>query len=404
MARMDRRAILHVDMDAFFAAVEVRDRPELAGLPVIVGGASARRGVVAAASYPARAFGIHSAMPTAEAFRRCPAAVLIPARHGVYGAVSERIMAILGQFTPLVEPMSVDEAFLDVTGCEALLGDPVTIARKIKAAIRERERLTASVGVAPNKLTAKIASDLEKPDGLTVVPDEPAAFLAPLPVRRLWGVGPKTAEALLGLGITTIGALAAFDPRRLQRLVGDHAAGLQALARGEDDRPVETGRDAKGLSREETFAEFLRDPGQIDRALLDLAEDVGQRLRADGLRARVVTLKVRDETFATVTRSRTLGEPTDLGEVLHETARALLRDKVDLGGRAIRLLGVGAEGLVPAGAGQLPLLPDRAAEKQRGAAAAVDRIRKKHGDEAVTRAQLLAAPKPPRPARRPSAG
>lgn len=397
---MHGRAILHVDMDAFFASVEIRDDPRLGGKPVIVGGPSARRGVVAAASYEARAYGIHSAMPTAEAFRRCPGAVLIPARHGRYAEVSDRIMDILGTFTPLVEPMSVDEAFLDVTGCEPLHGAPPVIARRIKDAIRDRERLTASVGVAPNKLLAKIASDLEKPDGLTVVTGEPAAFLAPLPVRRLWGVGPKTAEALLGLGITTIGGLARFHPRALARSLGDQAEWLQRLARGEDDRPVVVDHEAKGMSREETFAEFLTDPAKIDRALLELADDVASRLRASGCRARVVTLKVRDERFVTLTRSRTLPEPTDLGETLHATAAALYRDRVDLAGRAVRLLGVGAGDLTPADAGQLALLPDAGSEKRRRAAGAVDRIRHKLGDAAVTRAQLLDPDRPPRKPRR----
>ncbi len=384
------RAILHVDMDAFFAAVEIHDRPELAGRPVVVGGSPGQRGVVAAASYEARKYGLHSAMPMATALRLCPEAVVLPARGDRYAEVSGAVMEILRSFTPLVEQISVDEAFLDVTGCGALFGPPETIARSIKARVREATGLTCSVGVAPNKFLAKVASDLEKPDGLTVIPGGGgAAAIAPLPVRRIWGVGPRTEEALVALGLTTIGALAAAPEALLTRRLGSYAAELQALARGEDDRPVETGGEAKSISRETTFAEFLADPDRIDTVLLALADDVAARLREAGLVARTLQLKVRDETFATVTRALTLPESSDLGDVLHAAARRLFRERIALGGRKVRLLGVGASGLEPRDAGQLPLLVDRRMAKARKVAEAVDRIRKRHGDDAVTRAQLL---------------
>lgn len=384
------RSILHVDMDAFFASVEIHDRPELKGKPVVVGGRVEHRGVVAAASYEARTFGVHSAMPMATALRLCPQAVVLPARGDRYGEISGRIMDILKSFTPLVEQISVDEAFLDVTACGALFGPPETIARAIKARVLAATGLTCSVGVAPNKFLAKVASDLEKPDGLTVIPaGGEAAAIAPLPVRRIWGVGPRTEATLVALGLTTVGALAAAAPEPLARRLGSYAGELQALARGEDDRPVETGGEAKSISRETTFSEFLSDPDRIDGVLLALADDVAASLRADGLAARTLTLKVRDETFATVTRSVTLADPADLGEELYAAAARLYRERIDLKGRRVRLLGVGATGLTPRGLGQLALLVDRRTDKARKVAETVDRIRKKHGEGAVTRAQLL---------------
>ncbi|MEK7767332.1 MAG: DNA polymerase IV, partial [bacterium] len=347
------RAILHVDMDAFFASVEILDHPALRGKPVIVGGRPGTRGVVAAASYEARKFGVHSAMPSATAVRLCPQAVFLPPRGERYAEVSRTIMAILGSFTPALEQISVDEAFLDVTACHALFGPPEEIARTIKERVRGETGLTCSVGVAPNKFLAKVASDLEKPDGLTVIPAaRAAARLAPLPVRRIWGVGPKTAERLSGLGLRTIGEGAACPPDRLAAELGSWAGELQALARGEDDRPVETGGEAKSMSRETTFTVFLADRERIESVLLALADDVAERLRADGLTARVVTLKVRDETFKTVTREATLARPADLGETFYAETVRLFREKVSLGGRKVRLLGVGATGLAPRDAGQ----------------------------------------------------
>lgn len=385
-----QRLILHVDMDAFFAAVEILDQPQLAGQPVIVGGSAARRGVVAAASYEARKFGVHSAMPTATAMRLCPHAVLLPARGDRYEEVSEQIMAILHEFTPLVEQTSVDEAFLDVTGSTALYGPGEQIAAAIKIRIRGETSLTCSIGVAPNKFLAKLGSDFNKPDGLTVIPAETAAgFIAPLPASRIWGVGPRAVERLAALGIQTIGELARYSPQQLLAHFGQHAGGLQALARGEDSSPVVTAHDPKSISRETTFAEFLSDREQMEATLLELADDVAARLRAAGLVAYTVTLKVRDETFATITRSHTLVEPADLGETLHEIACDMLRQKVTLHGRKVRLLGIGAGGLREKSSIPPELFPDPRKAKTRRVAETVDRIREKLGPGSVVRARHL---------------
>ena len=382
-----KRAILHVDMDAFFASVEVLDDPSLKGKPVIVGGLTEHRGVVAAASYEVRKFGVRSAMPTALALRRCPDAVLIHPRHERYEEMSHKVMDILSSYTPLLEQVSVDEAFLDVTASTALFGPPERIARDIKDRIRRETGLTASVGVAPNKFLAKLASDLEKPDGLTVIPPgREAETIAPLPLSRIWGVGPKSAERLESLGFHTIGEVAACQPGRLRAAIGERwARDLQALARGEDAGEVTVSRDAKSMSRETTFAVFISDPTEIESRLLALSEDVGARLRADGLTGRTVDIKVRDETFATVTRAETLPEPTDLGEVVYAAALRLFHDKVSLGRKKVRLLGVGVSGLAPRDAGQLKLFGDPATDKRHRMAEAVDRVRKKLGDNAIQR-------------------
>lgn len=384
------RIILHVDMDAFFASVEVLDNPSLAGKPVIVGGAPAKHGVVAAASYEVRRFGVRSAMPTATALRLCPHAILLPARGDRYAEVSARIMTILRSFTPLVEPASVDEAFLDVTASAALFGDGPAIARRVKARIRAETGLACSIGVAPNRFLAKLASDLDKPDGLTVVPpDRAAEFIAPLPVGRIWGVGPRTEEHLRALGIGTIGKLASFPTGKLERRLGSSASHLQALARGEDASPIVTEQEPKSLSRETTFAVFLEKKEEAEAALLDLADDVAERLRGASLVASTVTVKVRDGDFVTVTRSRALAEATDLGEVLYATARDLLARRVSLRGRKIRLLGVAAGDLSARDAIAPQLLPDRRRERMRRAAGAVDDIRRKHGEKAVLRGRMI---------------
>ncbi len=378
------RAILHVDMDAFFAAVEALDDPSLAGLPLIVGGSPEKRGVVAAASYEARKFGVHSAMPTATALKLCPRAVLLPSRGERYAEVSDRIMKILGDFTPVVEQISVDEAFLDITGTEALFGAPVETAKAIKRRILTETGLTASVGVASNKFLAKLASDLEKPDGLTVVPDDAAGFIAPLSVRRIWGIGPRTAERLLALGIDTVGKLQSFPAKELRRHLGSWALDLQTLSRGEDTREVTPDHDTKSISRETTFAEFLGDPGEIADVLLALADDVATRLRVENFSARTLTLKVRDERFTTMTRSVTLTEPTCLGETVFAEVSRLFRE-VDLHGRKVRLLGVGASALEGPAGSQLELIPD----KRKRAAEVVDRVRGRYGPTALVRGQLL---------------
>jgi nucleotidyltransferase/DNA polymerase involved in DNA repair len=379
--------ILHVDMDAFFAAVEQRDRPELRGKPVIVGAdprGGRGRGVVSTASYEARRFGVASAMPISEAWRRCPHGVYLHPDMEKYARESARIMEILHRFTDLVEPVSIDEAFLDVTGSARAMGTGEEIAHRLKAAIREETRLTASVGIASSKLVAKVASDMRKPDGLVVVPPgEEAAFLAPLPVRRLWGVGPKMEEALAKLGVVTIGDLAALDPGRLARRLGTHGHDLQALARGEDDRDVVSeGEGAKSLGQEHTYGEDTADPGRLRATLLQLADAVAERLRAHGLRARTVTLKYRDEDFHTTTHARTLPETTDSGNVLFRVASELFAEVH--WGRKVRLLGIYASHF---GEPQLGLFDEPKAPSP--ADRVRDEVARRFGDEAITRASLL---------------
>ncbi len=387
--------ILHVDLDAFFAAVEQRDRPELRGRPVIVGGGDpTARGVVSAASYEARRFGVHSAMPLRTAHALCPRGVFLPVDGRRYQAASRAVMTILRRFTPLVEPISIDEAFLDVTGSRALFGDGPTIAARIKKAIRDEVGLTASVGVAATKLVAKVASDLRKPDGLVVVPPgEEAAFLAPLPIARLWGVGEKTAEALRELGVTTIGELAALSEDLLVRRFGAHGASLGARARGVDPDPVGGGAPAKSIGHEHTFDIDTSDPEVIERTLLAMADGVASRLRSAGLRAGTVSVKVRDSTFRTITRQRTLPVPTDLTEPIWRTALELARPEVR--GIRVRLLGVTASSLgVREQLGLFDDAPDGASARRRKATEAADTIRRRYGDRAVTRARLLGADLP----------
>jgi len=338
------RTILHVDLDAFFAAVEQRDRPELMGKPVVVGmGGTGDRGVVSAASYEARTFGVHSAMPIRTARRLCPTCIFVPVNGAAYQRASREVMAILRRFTPLVEPVSIDEAFLDVTGSRALFGDGSQIARQIKDAVRAELRLTASVGVAATKLVAKIASDLRKPDGLVVVPaGEEAAFLAPLPIARLWGVGPATAAVLSDFGVTTIGDLAAMDRAALVRRLGQHGALLVDRAHGIDADPVDDPEAAKSIGHEHTFDVDTSDPEILERTLLSMAEGVSGRLRSAGIRAATVTVKVRDTSFHTVTRQSTLPEPTDMTDPIWRAALKLARP--EMRGKRIRLLGVTASG------------------------------------------------------------
>jgi DNA polymerase IV len=381
-----RTTILHVDLDAFFAAVEQRDRPELRGLPVIVGGGGPTdRGVVSAASYEARAFGVRSAMPLRTAGALCPGGVFLPVDGRKYGAVSREVMAILRRFTPLVEPISIDEAFLDVAGSEGLFGEPEAIARAIKKTIANEVRLTASVGVASTKLVAKIASELRKPDGLVIVPPgEEADFLAPLPIWRLWGVGPQTRRALEDYGVQTIGDLAGLEPDLLVRRFGRHGAELAQRARGVDASPVGDGMEAKSVSHEHTFMVDTRDPEELERTLLALSEGVAGRLRTAGLKAATISVKVRDSHFETVTRQRTLDDPTDLTETVWRTALELARP--EMRGKTIRLLGVGAANF---GAREQLALFGTGDTRQRRAVEATDLIRRRYGPRAITRARLL---------------
>jgi DNA polymerase-4 len=393
------RVILHFDLDAFFASVEVLDDPALRGKPVIVGGGE-RRGVVSAASYEARKFGVRSAMPTATARRLCPDGVFLPVRMGRYKEASEKVFEIFRRFTPLVEPLSIDEAFLDVAGCERLFGSAEEVARRIKATVRAETGLTVSAGVAPNKFLAKIASDLDKPDGLTVVPPgKEAEFLDPLPVGKLWGVGKVTERELHRRGIRTIGDLRRIPGETLAREFGANGAHLHRLSRGIDDRPVETEHEAKSVGHEDTYDHDLRERGAMRRELLSLSDRVSARLRRHGLKGKTITLKVKYNDFVQVTRAATLSAPTDDGGTLYRICIDLLGN-TEAGARPVRLLGISVSKLAPAGnsartdrSEQLPLFgPPRAGrraeppqdpEKKEKLNRAVDRIRAKFGRKGI---------------------
>jgi nucleotidyltransferase/DNA polymerase involved in DNA repair len=382
-------------MDAFFAAVEAREDPSIAGQPIVVGADPQEgrgRGVVAACNYEARKFGIHSAMPISEAYRRCSHAVFLRPRSRLYADISERIIHIFESFTEMVEKISIDEAFLDVTGSVQLFGDGVTIARRIKQDVLEQERLTVSIGIAPNKFLAKLASDLEKPDGLTVV--EPGAereFLHPLPVERLWGVGDVTARKLHQLGIWTIGDIADSPTGLLERQFGKHSGSrLRRLSRGEDERPVETGGERKQISRETTFLTDTDDRDLIERTLLGLTEEVTARLRRKGLAARTVTVKLRLAPFETHTKRHTVEEDLTTTESVWPIARQLFA-AADPGDRPIRLIGVGVSGLhereQPK---QLGLFEDAdPAENAERVADVMDRVSDKYGKGAIKRGKLI---------------
>ncbi len=383
------RTILHVDMDAFYTSVEQHDHPEYRGRPVVVGAPPDKRGVVAAASYEARRYGIRSAMPSREAGRRCPDAVFLPPNMRRYQQVSRHIHAVFERYTPLVEPLSIDEAFLDVTGSRRLFGTGEQIAARIKHDIRSETGLTASVGVAVNKFLAKLASDLEKPDGLTVVPrsrEGAAAFLAPLPVGRIWGVGPVTQAALEAKGYRTIGDLQQAAAPALAALVGAHAAGhLLSLAWGADDREVETGREEKSLSREHTFDVDCRSPETVRGVLDELVEDVGRRLREGGLYAGVGRLKLRWAGFQTITRQRTFRPPVCDDFSLLAAAHALLEAEQPL--KAVRLVGFGVGRLEPHAEEQLDLFAGEQATRGRHErlSQAVDAIRRRLGEDTIRR-------------------
>jgi DNA polymerase-4 len=386
------RVILHVDMDAFYAAVEVREDPSLAGRPLIIGH-KGRRGVVSTCSYEARKYGVRSAMPSLVAIRLCPRATWLPGRMDLYAAVSRAIRRILDDFTPLVEPLSIDEAFLDLTGVVPTLEDGALQARRLKERIRDKERLTASVGVASTKFLAKLASDLEKPDGLVVFPlEDVPGRLWRLPVEKLWGVGPKSAERLHRLGLRLIGDVVRAGEARLEEAIGPAAARhIVALARGEDPRAVVPDRDAKSISEERTFAVDLRDADEIEAVLLERSDGVARTLRREGLEARTIRIKVRTGSFRTWTRAATLREPSAATEEIYRAARDLFRSRIRLGAQGVRLLGVGAGNLVPAGTGQIDLFPDPAAARAARIARAADTLSEKYGDGVVKRARLLPA-------------
>ncbi len=383
------RQILHVDMDAFYASVEQRDDPALRGRPLIVGGPS-RRGVVCAASYEVRPFGVRSAMPMGEALRRCPEALVVPPRMGRYAEVSGQIFAIFHRYTPLVEGLSLDEAFLDVTGSQSLFGDGPTIAAAIKRAIREELSLTASAGVAPCKFAAKIASDLQKPDGLVVVSREGlSAFLRPLPIERMWGIGPRAAARLRPAGYHTFEDLAQTPLARLEAVLGKaYALHVQTLARGLDDREVLPGRAAVSVGAEETFEEDLGERRAMELRLLALSGRVARRLIKAGLAGSSVTLKVKYADFSLKTRSLTLPEPVVDRQSLYEAATTLL-DRAPPG--RVRLLGISVSALAEASApkGTLPLFPDAAPERRRRLEEVVNRIDDRFGKKGLRPAALL---------------
>ena len=389
--------ILHCDMDAFYASVEERDRPELAGHPVIVGGSPAKRGVVSAANYIARRYGVHSAMPSATAHRLCPQGIYLPPRIAYYTEVSRQIQEIFERFTPLVEPLSLDEAFLDVTGSEKLFGAAAEIGRKIKRAVHEETRLVVSVGVAPNKFLAKIASDLKKPDGFVVVDaDRIQEFLDPLPVERLWGVGKQASKVFQRLGIRTIGQLRQWPMEALKSRFGSIGEHLWQLAHGIDDRLVVPEREAKSISHETTFEQDIDDLEVLRSWLSDLTEQVGWRLRRHGLRGRTVHLKVRFADFSTITRSLTLPEPTDITQELWRAADEMFCHRLPAGHPPVRLVGVGVGGFDESGVRQGLLFDQEERQKQSGLDAVTDQIRERFGSSALRRAASLPHERGPR--------
>jgi len=387
---MEDLHIIHLDMDAFYPAVEILDHPELQGKPVIVGGIS-NRGVVSSASYEARKFGVHSAQPMVTARRLCPHGVFLPVRMARYREVSGQVFRIFHHFTPLVEPLSIDEAFLDVTGSIRLFGEPVVIAKKIKAMILEVTGLTASAGVAPSKFVAKIASDMNKPDGLTVVAREQVrAFLDPLPIEKMWGVGKVMREALRRLGIRTFRDLARMDATVLEQRFGKHGLKMHELSRGLDIRRVDPDREIKSLGHEETFAHDLEDLEEARKEILALSTKVARRMRKKGIRGRTVTLKVKYSDFVQITRAATLPHATDDALEIFYSACALLLN-TDAGTRPVRLLGVSLSKLeLPWQGDQLSLFEQEdGSRKRQDLNRALDSVWEKHGDTSVRPGSLL---------------
>jgi DNA polymerase-4 len=379
------RTILHVDMDAFYASIEQRDDPALRGRPVLVGSERAR-GVVCAASYEARKFGCRSAQPMSVAKRMCPQAVVVKPTFAKYAEASEAMFAVLHDVSPLVEPLSIDEAFVDVTGTERLLGPAVEVARGIKRRIKDTLLVTASVGVAPNKFLAKLASDMNKPDGLTIVaPDRVLEILDPLPIERMWGVGPATAVKFHERGVRTIGALRAWTHDRLVREFGAASAEhFFRLARGDDDRDVVPDSQAKSIGHEQTFEVDVESAEDVRVVLLSQVEAVGRRLRRHAVRARGVTVKIRYGDFETITRAATLSEPTDATDDLRREATAIFDKWAKASFRPVRLIGVSATRLSEGGA-QLPLFGGADAERKRRLDRTLDALKDRFGGDAIRR-------------------
>lgn len=380
------RQIIHVDMDAFYASIEQRDNPDLQGKPVVVGGKPSSRGVASTCSYEARKYGIRSAMPLAEAQRRCPHAIFLPTNIPKYQEVSRQIHGIFAEYTPLIEPISLDEAFLDVTASLQLFGSAQTIALAIKSRIKNELKLTASVGIAPNKFLAKLASDIQKPDGFVIVKEEDVeAFLNPLPIERIWGVGPKTAQQLHKLNIRTIKELKILDEVSLRSEFGLAGSQLFYLARGIDNRPVEPDREVKSIGREITFPEDIIDRDMIQTFILDLSTDVGRKLRKGSLKAKTVTLKVRFTDFSTVSRSKTLDFYTESEKELYREACLLFNE---LGpNRPIRLIGVSVHNLTSEEIQQC--LFETNHDDNEKLIKTMDRIKDRFGEDSITFARLL---------------
>lgn len=399
-----RLHVLHVDMDAFYASVEVRDNPSLAGLPVCVGGPASGRGVISAASYEARKYGVHSAMPTAQARRLCPHLVLLPPDFDRYTEVSRQIMEVFRRYTPQVEPLSLDEAFLDVAGCERLFGDAIEVGRRIKQDILAETGLVASVGVATSKFLAKLASDLDKPDGFRVIrADEIREVLDPLPVRKIFGVGERTAKRLEDLGVRTVRDLADKPREDVAREFGASGIWIHDLAHGIDTRRVTPRREEKSHGMERTFAEDIADREELRLFLLQFCEEVAFGLRDKGLRGRTITLKARYPDFKTVTRTKTLDYPTNLGPRIYAVARELL-ERVQPG--PLRLVGISVSSLVDV---RTPIQETlfnghheggsredwmRTAQKLERVTGGVDKLRRKFGKDAVLPASLLGRARP----------
>jgi len=384
------KQIIHLDMDAFFPAVEVLDNPELNGKPLIVGG-SRKRGVVSSASYEARKFGVHSAQPIVKAMRLCPHGIFLPVRMSKYKELSKQIFKIFYRFTPLVEPLSIDEAFLDVTGSIRLFGSEVEIAKKVKQTVRDETGLTASAGIAPSKFVAKIASDIDKPDGLTVVPpDQVKEFLDPLPIKKMWGVGKITQEALSRLDVRTFKDLSLVPLKLLERKFGKHGLKMHQLSMGIDERDVVPDHDAKSVGHEQTFSQDITELDKAKKELLSLANKVGHRLRQQGVTGRTITLKVKYSDFVQITRSKTLKNATDDGREIYASACYLL-EKTQVGKIPVRLLGISLSrlGFLDSEVQLSLFYQNMAAQKRNDLNIALDSLYEKFGEKSIRPGTLL---------------
>lgn len=387
---IDECTIIHVDMDAFFAAIEQRDDPKLLGKPVIIGGPDPRaRGVVSTCSYEARKYGVRSAMPLREAYRRCPQGIYLPGNFWKYEQASREIKQIFKRFTPAVESISIDEAFLDVHGCQRLFGNSLEIGLKIKQQIRERVHLSSSVGIAPNKFLAKLASDLQKPDGFTVITNgKVQEMLWPLPITKLWGVGKKTADLLISKGIKTIGMLANLHPDILECHLGKLGPHLHQLAHGLDNRQVELSSGVKSVGNETTFKEDTTDIDFLEATLLRLAEQVGRRLRKADLLGRTISIKLRYANFKTITRAKTINYNTNSSQILYEIGLELLRN-TNLYNKSFRLIGISVSNLSNLKSQQLSLFEDEMNLAADVISEVMDDIKDRFGEDAVIRARLI---------------